>query len=181
MPKKRGFEIVEKYQDKNINLPVRQTKNAAGYDIENAEDFVVPSMWKFGVLNAIKFLLSKGKMDDAKLDEVQKSIKPVLVPTGVKAYMQDDEVLIISSRSSNPLKRGLSIPNGIGVVDADYYNNEGNEGELFIQLVNFFPKDMHIKKGERLAQGIFLKYLTTDDDQGGLKERQGGFGSSGVK
>ncbi|KRL66417.1 dUTP diphosphatase [Companilactobacillus versmoldensis] len=181
MSKLRGFEIVEKYRDQGINLPVRQTKNAAGYDIESAEDFVVPSMWKFGVLNVIKFLLNKGKMDDAKVSEFQKSLKPVLVPTGVKAYMQSDEVLIISSRSSNPLKRGLSIPNGIGVVDADYYNNSGNEGELFIQLVNFFPKDFHIKKGDRLAQGIFIKYLTTDDDQGGLKERQGGFGSSGVK
>lgn len=181
MTKKRGFEIVEKYKGQGINLPARQTKKAAGYDIESAEDFVVPSIWKFGVLNVIKFLLNKGKMDDVSVDELQKNIKPVLVPTGVKAFMQDDEVLIIASRSSNPLKRGLSIPNGIGVVDADYYNNDGNEGELFIQLINFFPKDFHIKKGDRLAQGIFLKYLTTDDDQGGLTERQGGFGSSGIK
>ncbi len=181
MTKQRGFEMVEKYRDQNINLPVRQTKKAAGYDIESAEDFVVPSIWKFGVLNAIKFLINKGKMDDAKLDEFQKDIKPVLVPTGVKAYMQEDEVLIVASRSSNPLKRGLSIPNGIGVVDADYYNNEGNEGELFIQLINFFPRDFHIKKGDRLAQGIFIKYLTTDDDQGGLTQRSGGFGSSGIK
>jgi dUTP pyrophosphatase len=181
LSKQRGFEIVTKYQDKNINLPKRQTKKAAGYDIESADDFVVPSIWKFGILNVIKFLLNKGKIDDAKVDEVQKSIKPVLVPTGVKSYMQEDEVLIIANRSSNPLKRGLAIPNGIGVVDADYYNNEGNEGELFIQLINFFPKDFHIKKGDRLAQGIFIKYLTTDDDQGGLAERSGGFGSSGVK
>ena len=181
MSKQRGFEIVTKYQDKNINLPKRQTKKAAGYDIESADDFVVPSIWKFGILNVIKFLLNKGKIDDAKVDEVQKSIKPVLVPTGVKSYMQEDEVLIIANRSSNPLKRGLAIPNGIGVVDADYYNNEGNEGELFIQLINFFPKDFHIKKGDRLAQGIFIKYLTTDDDEGGLTERSGGFGSSGVK
>lgn len=180
MTKKRGFEIVKKYQDKGINLPVRQTKNAAGYDIESAEDFVVPSMWKFGVLNVIKFIFGKGKIDESKTTEIQKNIKPVLVPTGVKAYMQDDEVLIIASRSSNPLKRGLSIPNGIGVVDADYYNNEGNEGELFIQLINFFPFDYTVKKGERLAQGIFIKYLTTDEDEGGLKKRQGGFGSSGI-
>ncbi|WP_125761736.1 dCTP deaminase/dUTPase family protein [Companilactobacillus hulinensis] len=180
MTKKRGFEIVSKYKDAGINLPVRQTKNAAGYDIESAEDFVVPSMWKFGVLNVIKFIFSKGNLDDAKIKEVQKNIKPVLVPTGIKAFMQDDEVLIIASRSSNPLKRGLSIPNGIGVVDADYYNNDGNEGEMFVQLINFFPFDYKIKKGERLAQGIFMKYLTTDEDEGGLKERQGGFGSSGL-
>jgi dUTPase len=103
LSKKRGFEIVKKYQDKNINLPKRQTKNAAGYDIESAEDFVVPSIWKFGVLNVLKFLFNQGKIDDSKLLEIQKSIKPVLVPTGIKAYMQDDEVLIIASRSSNPL------------------------------------------------------------------------------
>jgi len=180
LTKKRGFEIVKKYEGKGINLPVRQTKNAAGYDIESSEDFVVPSIWKFGVLNVLKFLLNKGKMDDDKIAEVQKSIKPVLVPTGVKAYMQDDEVLIIASRSSNPLKRGLSIPNGIGVVDADYYNNDSNEGELFVQLINFFPVDYTVKKGERLAQGIFIKYLTTDDDEGGLTKRHGGFGSSGI-
>ncbi|APX71107.1 dUTP diphosphatase [Companilactobacillus allii] len=180
MTKKRGFEIVSKYKDADVNLPVRQTTNAAGYDIESSEDFIVPSIWKFGVLNVIKFIFGKGKIDENKTEEIKKSIKPVLVPTGIKAYMQDDEVLIIASRSSNPLKRGLSIPNGIGVVDADYYNNDGNEGELFVQLINFFPLDYKIKKGERLAQGIFMKYLTTDADEGGLKERQGGFGSSGL-
>jgi len=180
LTKKRGFEIVKKYEDQGINLPIRQTKNAAGYDIESAADFVVPSIWKFGVLNVFKFLLNKGKMDDEKITEVQKAIKPVLVPTGIKAFMQEDEVLLIASRSSNPLKRGLSIPNGIGVVDADYYNNEANEGELFVQLINFFPVDYKVKKGERLAQGIFINYLTTDDDEGGLTQRHGGFGSSGI-
>ncbi|CAJ2235644.1 MULTISPECIES: dUTP diphosphatase [Companilactobacillus] len=180
MTKKRGFEIVKKYEGKGINLPVRQTKNAAGYDIESAEDFVVPSIWKFGFFNVLKFILNKGKMDNDKLAEVQKSIKPVLVPTGVKAYMQEDEVLILANRSSNPLKRGLAIPNGIGVIDADYYNNESNEGELFVQLINFFPIDYKVKKGERLAQGIFINYLTTDEDEGGLKKRNGGFGSSGI-
>jgi dUTP pyrophosphatase len=180
LAKKRGFEIVKKYEGKGINLPVRQTKNAAGYDLESATDFVVPSIWKFGFLNVLKFILNKGKMDEDKINEIQKSIKPVLVPTGIKAYMQEDEVMIIASRSSNPLKRGLSIPNGIGVVDADYYNNENNEGELFVQLINFFPVDYKVKKGERLAQAIFMKYLTTDSDQGGLKKRNGGFGTTGI-
>jgi dUTPase len=83
--KKRGFEIVEKYREQGINLPKRQTKNAAGYDIESAADFVVPSIWKFGVLNVLKFLFNKGKIEDLELDKVQKSIKPVLVPTGIKA------------------------------------------------------------------------------------------------
>ncbi len=93
--------------------------------------------------------------------------------------MQDDEVLILANRSSNPLKRGLVIPNGIGVIDADYYNNESNEGEIFIQVLNFGLTDAVIKKGERIGQGLFLNYLAADNDVTPKQERQGGFGSSG--
>ena len=49
--KRRGFEIVSKYLNKNLNLPLRQTKSAAGYDFESAEDIVVPSIWKKHLLN----------------------------------------------------------------------------------------------------------------------------------
>ncbi|WP_241685259.1 MULTISPECIES: dUTP diphosphatase [Lactobacillaceae] len=177
MSKTRGFEVVTKFQDQNINLPKRQTKNAAGYDIECAKDTVVPSIWKNGVFNVIKLLLNKKEIQE---DNLAKSIKPVLVPTGLKSYMQEDEVLILACRSSNPLKRGLSLPNGIGVIDSDYYNNESNEGEIFVQLINFFPKDVTIKKGERIAQGIFIKYLKTDNDLNDGDDRTGGFGSSGL-
>lgn len=72
--------------------------------------------------------------------------------------MQPDEVLIIANRSSNPLKRGLVIPNGIGVIDSDYYNNSANEGEIFVQILNFGISDIHIKKGERIGQGSLCHF-----------------------
>lgn len=177
--KKRGFEVVTKFKDENINLPKRQTKAAAGYDIECAEDFVVPSIWKTKVAQFIHSAQqSLFKQEDLK-EKAQKELKPVLVPTGLKAYMQEDEVLTLVSRSSSPLKRGLVLPNSVGVIDADYYGNEKNEGEIFVQMMNFFPFDVHLKKGERIAQGIFINYLRTDDDEGGVATRDGGFGSSG--
>lgn len=181
MSKKRGFEVVKKYADKDINLPKRQTKGAAGYDLECAEDFTVPSIWK---TELARFIYSKQShlFNFTKPGKkAQKNLKPVLVPTGLKAYMQEDEVLSLVSRSSGPLKRGLVLPNSVGIIDGDYYNNEKNEGEIFVQMVNYFPFDIHLKKGERIAQGIFINFLKTDDDEGGVTQRQGGFGSSGIK
>ena len=118
-------------------------------------------------------------MTDAALDDAWAVLKPYLVPTGVKAYMQEDEFVLIADRSSGPLKRGLILPNGIGVVDADYYNNPNNEGELFVQLLNFGIRDYHVKQGERIAQAIFMPYLRADNEQTPLAKRTGGFGSSG--
>lgn len=177
--KKRGFEVVSKFQDAGINLPVRQTKAAAGYDIECAEDFVVPSIWKSKVAQFIYSAQTAIFKNEKIKEEAQKELKPVLVPTGLKAYMQEDEVLMLVSRSSSPLKRGLVLPNSMGIIDADYYNNDKNEGEIFVQMANYFPFDVHLKKGERIAQGIFTTYLKTDDDAGGVTTRDGGFGSSG--
>lgn len=174
--KKRGFQVVSKYKDQNINLPKRQTKLAAGYDLEAATDFVVPSIWKLKLINFFKKLVNKSGSDVKAAQEV---LKPVLVPTGLKVYLQPNEALLLVSRSSGPLKRGLVMPNSVGVIDADYYNNPKNEGEIFVQMSNFFPIDRKIKKGERICQGIFINYLTTDDDIADGKNRTGGFGSSG--
>jgi dUTP pyrophosphatase len=72
------------------------------------------------------------------------------------------------------------MPNGVGIVDADYYNNSSNEGEIFFQFINFGINDVKIKKGERIGQGIFLPYLLADgDDKVAKASRQGGFGSTG--
>ncbi|GKQ42178.1 dUTP diphosphatase [Companilactobacillus sp. RD055328] len=177
--KKRGFEVVTKFKNENINLPKRQTKAAAGYDIECAQDFVVPSIWKSKVAQFIHLAQQSLIQKDDLKGEAQKELKPVLVPTGLKAYMQEDEVLMLVNRSSGPLKRGLVLPNSMGIIDADYYDNEKNEGEIFVQLTNYFPFDVHLKKGERIAQGMFMTYLKTDDDDGGVTTRDGGFGSSG--
>lgn len=178
--KKRGFEIVTRYQTAHLNLPKRQTEKAAGYDFEAAEDFVLPTIWQLGFLKVLKAVRKGQAVTEAQLDTAHKLLKPCLVPTGIKAYMQPDEVLILANRSSGPFKRRLILPNGIGVIDADYYNNEDNEGEIFVQLLNYGVRPVTIKKGERLAQGIFVPYLKTDDDQNSGAHRNGGFGSSGL-
>ena len=152
--RKRGFEVVKEYEDKGINLPVRKTKHSAAYDIEAAEEIVLPSF--------------------------KKGMKPTLIPTGLKAYMQSDEVLLIVPRSSGPKKQGISFPHNVGVIDSDYYNNSDNEGHIFVQCINLKDEDVVIKKGEAVAQAIFQKYLTVDDDNA-EGERTGGFGSTDKK
>lgn len=164
--RKRGFEIVSKYEGKGVQLPQRATKHAAGYDFAASQDTLLPSIWRT--------LFRHDRNADSK------GITPILVPTGIKAYMQEDEYLQLTNRSSNPLKHFLVLPNGVGIVDADYYNNPDNEGEIFFQLLNFGLRDKSIKKGDRIGQGIFLKFLKADGDEGGLTDRIGGFGSSGL-
>lgn len=151
MKKIRGFEIARGFENEGINLPIRKTKYSAGYDIEAAEDVVIPS--------------------------VKKGAKPTLVKTGIKAYMQDDEVLILANRSSNPKKKGLILANSIGVIDKDYYGNPDNDGHIMFAFYNIKEEDITIKKGEAIGQGIFQKYLVTDDDSA-EGERVGGFGST---
>lgn len=150
----RGFEVIKEYEDKGINLPVRKTKHSAAYDIEAAEEIVLPSF--------------------------KQGMKPTLIPTGLKAYMQSDEVLLIVPRSSGPKKQGISFPHNVGVIDSDYYNNSDNEGHIFVQCINLKDEDVVIKKGEAVAQAIFQKYLTADDDNA-EGERTGGFGSTDKK
>ena len=104
-------------------------------------------------------------------------MKPTLIKTGIKAYMQEDEVLILANRSSNPGKKGLILANSIGVVDKDYYGNPDNDGHIMFAFFNIKEEDIEIKKGECIGQAIFQKYLITDNDvvEG---ERKGGFGST---
>ncbi|WP_125604308.1 dCTP deaminase/dUTPase family protein [Lapidilactobacillus bayanensis] len=175
----RGFEVVSKYADQGVSLPARQTKNAAGYDFAAAEDFVLPSIWKLHFVKLFRKINNEHELTTKDYLKVESTIRPYLVPTGIKAKMADDEVLLLVNRSSNPFKRFLVLPNGVGVIDADYYNNQINEGEIFFQLVNLGPRDLVIKKGERIGQGIFMKYLKADNEVPVTAERVGGFGSSG--
>lgn len=170
--KKRGFEIIKKYQTEGLNLPIRATHHAAGYDFEAAADTVIPSIWKSGIIEAAKTIL-----DPEAAVGANKKIKPVLVPTGIKSYMGEDEFLQLANRSSNPLKRFLVLANGVGVIDSDYYDNPDNEGHIMFQFLNFGVTDVTIKKGERIGQGIFLPFLKADQDTT-MGERTGGFGSS---
>ena len=178
---KRGFEKVSRYPAEDVKLPQRATEHSAGYDFYAPEDFVVRSIWKMNFIKVLAAIRSGQKLapDDLQVQRAQKALKPFLVPTGVKAYMGPDEYLLLADRSSAPLKRGLVLPNGIGVIDSDYYNNEGNEGEIFFQLLNFSLFDQVIKKGEKIGQGIFMPYLKADTEETPQAKRAGGFGSSG--
>lgn len=175
---KRGFKIISSKINQGLHLPQRQTSQAAGYDFEAAEDFVLPSIWKGNFLKALWSLHQQKKLNAEELTAADSCLKPYLVPTGIKAYMQPDEFLLLANRSSGPLKRRLILPNGIGIVDADYYNNDSNEGEIFFQLVNYGLRDYRIKKGERIGQGIFMPYLVADGEAQPTTKRTGGFGST---
>ena len=78
------------------------------------------------------------------------------------------------------MKKQLALPNGIGIIDADYYGNTDNEGEIFVQLVNYGFEDVLVKKGDRITQGIFTPYEIVDNEVNEFQTRIGGFGSSGV-
>ena len=147
----RGFEVAKGFEDKEINIPIRKTKYSAGYDMESAEDIIVPSF--------------------------KKGMNPTLIKTGIKAYMQDDEVLMLYNRSSNPKKKGLILSNSVGVVDKDYYGNPDTDGAIMFAFYNIKEEDVVIKKGEAIGQAVFQKYFVTDDDTAEGK-RMGGFGST---
>ncbi len=131
----------------DVNLPKRATKGAAGYDFECVEDTTCPAH------------------------------KITLIPTGIKAQIDTGYYLQLAVRSSTPKKKGLILANGIGIIDEDYYNNQDNEGHIMFQVYNITDNDVVIPAGERIGQGVFVKYYITDDDIAeGL--RTGGFGST---
>lgn len=174
------FEKVSKYaNDNNLHLPVRKTSDSAGYDFEVSETVVIPSYIK--LMNKMSNLpLNKEQL--ITLKEIQSivkanSIKPTLVPTGIKAQIDKGFYLQLSVRSSCPLKSWIVLANGVGIIDADYYNNPDNEGEIFFQVINLTPYDILLQKGEIIGQGVILPYLTTQDDAA-TGQRVGGFGST---
>lgn len=178
MEKKRGFEVIAAYKAKEVHLPIRATNHAAGYDFEAAEDTVVPSIWKV-IVKSIARVIKQKKTDVTFIEEDKKYLKSTLVPTGIKAYMGEDEYLQLANRSSNPIKHQLILPNGVGIIDSDYYNNENNEGHIYFQFIHYGLTDHVIKKGDRIGQGIFMSFLKADTDKANGKVRSGGFGSSG--
>lgn len=103
--------------------------------------------------------------------------------TDVKATMFYDNVLNMYTRSGNGVKRGIILMNNVGVVDAGYYNNETNDGNIGVCLKNTGDAPFEVKIGDRIAQGIFCHYLITDDDKflgtTNSAKRSGGFGSTG--
>ena len=165
MRNQRGFEIVSRFEGEDLKLPERSTTNSAGYDFFAPEDIYIPSQ--------IYDFTSSGI-------DVNPIVKPFCLMTGIKAYMQKDEVLQLYVRSSMPGKMGLVLANSVGIIDSDYYNNPDNEGEIGFLLYNLNKLPISIKKGDKIGQGVFQKFLITDDDSFDTnKARLGGFGSTG--
>lgn len=157
MDKTIKFEFVKRITEKKYfmaegspyRLPERSTKNAAGYDFYNPERVEINP------------------------NEI------VYVKTGIKAKFPEEVALLLLNRSSNPKKKGLELANGVGLVDADYYNNPDNEGEIAFAFKNTKDDVVVIEEGEKLGQGMFVPFFITNDDSV-ENERVGGFGSTGV-
>ena len=143
----RRFLVAKGFNEKEVIIPKRQTAGSAGYD--------------FSVLKDTDILPHETK----------------LISTGVKACMNEGEVLKLYARSSLAKKKGLFIANHVGIIDSDYFENDDNDGHIMINVYNFTDKTVKVLKGERIAQGIFQQYLTVDDDTC-CGSRNGGFGST---
>lgn len=190
------FEVVSKYADAGLPLPVRATANSAGYDFVVAKDTVLKPyedhdrelrlLHDVSLQQVLSNLFESAKKtvttqpltlaDVANLTGKHKN-RPTLVSTGMKCKLDPGTYLELSVRSSTPLKHWIVLANGVGIIDADYYNNPDNEGEIFFQLINLSPYDILLKKGEKIGQGIIKQYLTTEDDAA-TGDRLGGFGST---
>lgn len=131
------------------SLPKRGTKNSAGYDFEALYDFII------------------------KPGEIKK------IPLGIKASMNDNEVLFILVRSSQGFKYNVRMCNQVGVIDSDYYNNSDNEGHIFVKLQNQGDNDYVVKTGDKICQGIFINYLVVDNEEKIERKRLSGIGSTG--
>lgn len=140
----RKFERISKEQFMNdvnleplydtVQIPVRGTKNSAGYDIKAIGHYVL------------------------------KPGETIKIPTGLKVSMEPDEVFLMFIRSSIATKYDVVLTNNVGVIDADYYDNADNEGHFWIVLRNNGKEVFEIENGARLCQGIFVKYAITNDD-----------------
>lgn len=149
MEKIRGFEKCKGYEEVAV-MPVRKTAKSAGYDI------CVPNVDK------CQYVPPHGTL---------------AIKTGIKAYMQDDEVLELHIRSSVGIKKGIILSNATGIIDSDFFNNVDNEGNITLALRNMTETGYTFKPGEAVCQGIFKKYLIVDNDNA-TAERTGGIGST---
>lgn len=131
-------------------LPERATAHSAGYDFKASESVIIPA---HGI---------------------------ALVPTGIKCKMEPNQCLLLLVRSSMPRKMGLTLANNVGLVDADYYGNPGNDGHIMFQLMNITDKEVQINYGDKIGQGIVTNFYTAEDDAA-TGERLGGFGSTSLK
>ena len=133
--------------DPTLPLPTYGTPGAAGFDLAAAYEIEVPP-------RAIR-----------------------LIGTGLVMKVPDGHFLAIFARSSTPLKRGLIVSNGVGVVDSDYC---GAADEIKIQVLNITDAPVVVRRGDRLAQGVVLPAPRVEFEEAATAaESRGGFGSTG--
>lgn len=190
------FEKIDKYiDDELVIIPTRKTTQSAGYDFCAAEDTVIPPFVEIaedamiadlderkaecGYKDIKEYMDAEYPYTLDKIAQITKkhNAKVALVPTGIKCKIPDGYFLQLSVRSSLPLKHWLILGNGVGIIDADYYNNPDNEGHIYFQIINLLPVPIKIQKGECFGQGILLPYgVATGDNVTAVRE--GGFGST---
>ncbi|MCL6638449.1 MAG: hypothetical protein K6T80_02045 [Firmicutes bacterium] len=149
--RRRGFEVARGFEGRVGRMPQRATPGSGGYDFWPLEEATL----KPGESRAFS--------------------------TGVKAYMQPDEILLINIRSSYGIKHGIELCNEQGWIDSDYYANPGNDGVIVIKVKNTGNKPFTFRPDEPFAQGLFIKYLTADGDTPRLPGRTGGLGHSSAR
>ena len=188
------FEKVTAYaEDELVIIPTRKTVESAGYDFYAAEDTVIPPFVEI-VEDAMLEDINSRKAQYADVKEFMEAEYPytldkiasitkkydakvALVPTGIKCKIPNGYYLQLSARSSLPLKHWLIVANGVGVIDADYYNNPDNEGHIYFQIINLLPVPIKIQKGECFGQGILTQYFVGQEEEV-TAVREGGFGST---
>lgn len=144
------FEYVST-STKDFDLPSRGTKGSCGYDFHSP----------------ISTIIKPGQ-------DVKFSLQ-------VKCQIKEDEFLMVVPRSSLGFKNNnfITLTNTVGIIDSDYYNNPGNEGEISVRLHNHGTNDFIISKNDKLVQGIFVKYDVVDNEADNDIQRIGGYGSTG--
>ena len=171
------FEKVSRFNEIDLPLPVRKTAQSAGYDFVVAEDIIIPSYSDLSEAMYRNRPTYVPTLEGAAEAIKNANAKITLVSTGMKCKLDEGTYLELSVRSSCPLKHWLVLGNSVGIIDADYYNNPDNEGEIFFQIINLAPFPIKLKRGDAIGQGIIKPYLTTEDDVA-TGERIGGFGST---
>ncbi len=135
--------------DPSVSLPVYHTPGAVGFDLAVSKDMVIQA------------------------GEVR------LVPTGLVIEVPEGYFLGVFARSSTPIKRGLMVANGVGVVDPDY---SGPTDEVRIEVFNFTGAPVALRKGDRIAQGIILPATRVEwEEVDAIRDTpRGGFGATGT-
>lgn len=143
-------KVIIKRIDKGLALPKYETSGAVGFDL----------------LTRVETTVEPGKV--------------ALIPSNIIVKIPEGYMLALASRGGTPIKRGLSTPHGLGIIDTDYH---GPEDELRVQVYNFTDREIIVARGDRIAQGIFIPVTKFDFEEVDTIDApsRGAFHSTGIK